>query len=73
MLLQIDEMRLKLNGLEEEVDNLGDALDIDGAINEIRELESKTAEEGFWNDIDATQKVLQKAKQLKDKVENFQN
>jgi peptide chain release factor 2 len=39
---------------------------------EIEELEQKAAEQGFWNDLENTQKVLQKTKGLKTKVEGFE-
>lgn len=39
--------------------------------NEIEELEQKCAEPGFWDNIENTQKVLQKVKSLKDKVETY--
>lgn len=40
--------------------------------DEIEELEQKAAEPEFWNDMENSQKVLQKTKALKDKVERFQ-
>jgi len=38
---------------------------------EIEELESKTSEPSFWNDMENSQKVLQKLKALKKKLESF--
>lgn len=35
---------------------------------EIAELEAEAAQEGFWDDLDNSQKVLQKTSRLKDKV-----
>jgi len=40
--------------------------------NEIEELEQRSAEPGFWNDIENSQKVLQRIKSLKSKVERYQ-
>lgn len=40
--------------------------------NEIEELEQKASEPDFWNDIENSQKVLQRIKNLKTKVERFQ-
>lgn len=40
--------------------------------DEITELEQKAAEPGFWDDIENSQKVLQRTKALKNKVEGFQ-
>lgn len=39
---------------------------------EIEELEKQQAAEGFWDDMEASSKVLQKTKQLKNKVEKFE-
>jgi len=37
------------------------------------ELEHKAAEQNFWNDIENSQKILQKTKAIKTKLERFQN
>lgn len=42
-------------------------------MSEIETLEAKAAEDGFWDDMENSQKVLQKTKQLKDKVQNYEN
>jgi len=39
---------------------------------EIEELENKAAEPGFWDDLENSQKVLQKTKTLKAKVERYE-
>lgn len=46
--------------------------DIAGLKAEIGELENKAAEPGFWNDLENSQKVLQKTKSLKSKVEKYE-
>jgi len=38
---------------------------------EIEELENKAAEPGFWDDLENSQKVLQKTKSLKTKVKSW--
>lgn len=45
--------------------------DIAGALEEIEVLEKQATVDGFWDDMEQSQKILQKTKQLKDKVENF--
>lgn len=44
-----------------------------GAQSEIEKLEEDSAKPDFWDDLENSQKVLQKTKQLKDKVEAFHN
>ncbi len=39
---------------------------------EIEELENKAAEPGFWDDMENSQKILQKTKGLKTKVERYE-
>ena len=39
---------------------------------EIEELENKAAEPGFWDDMENSQKILQKTKVLKTKVEHYE-
>ncbi len=70
-MLEYDEYRLELLGLEKDIADLKDSLDIAGALTEIETLEAKSAEPGFWDDMENSQKVLQKTKQLKDKVGNY--
>ena len=41
-------------------------------MKETEELEQKSAEAGFWDDMENSQKVLQKIKQLKDKVSKYE-
>lgn len=47
--------------------------DIAKVKNEIKELEEQSADPNFWNDMDNSQKVLQKTKALKEKVQRFEN
>lgn len=46
--------------------------DIPRLSDEIEELEQKAAEPNFWDDIENSQKVLQKTKALKARVEKYQ-
>ncbi len=71
-MLEYDEFRLQLQGLEKNITDLRNSLNIDGAISEIENLEAQSSEAGFWDDMENSQKVLQKTKQLKDKVERYE-
>ena len=59
-MLEYDEYRLELQGLEKDITDLKDSLDIAGALSEIETLEAKSAEPGFWDDMESSQKILQK-------------
>ena len=45
--------------------------DLDKISSEIKELEQKTMEDGFWNDTNTSSKVLQDIKSLKGKYNKF--
>ena len=70
-MLQFEEQRLRLEGYREEIADLGDALGIDMATKEIASLKEQSAAEGFWNDLAASQKILQRISQLKSRVADF--
>ena len=70
-MLEFDEYKVKLNNCKPELDVLRTALKLEPAQKEIEELEAASAREGFWNDVEKSQKVQKRLKNLKDKVENF--
>lgn len=46
---------------------------MDGAQKQIDELEKETMVEGFWDDLEKSQKILKKSKALKNKVESYES
>ena len=67
-LIEYDVYKQKLRELEPELDKLSAALDIDSARQEAERLEAETAQDGFWNDLERSQKVQMRLKQLQNKV-----
>jgi len=67
-LIEYDAYKQKLRDLRPELDKLSAALDIDSARQEAARLEDETAQDGFWNDLERSQKVQQRLKQLQNKV-----
>ena len=67
-LIEYDEYKQKLRDLGPELDKLSAALDIDSARQEAERLEAETAQDGFWNDLERSQKVQMRLKQLQNKV-----
>lgn len=49
----------------------GNLFDIASIGNQIEELEQKASEPDFWNDTENSQKILQKIKSLRSKVERY--
>ncbi len=72
MMIEFEEYKGKLNGLKPTLDSLRDALHLESAEKEIEELEGQSARDGFWNDVEKSQRVQKRLKQLKSKVENYQ-
>ena len=72
-MLELEELRLFLIGLEQEITNLAGALGIDRLKRQLEELEARTAAPEFWNDPENSQKVLQQTGQLKNKLTAYQN
>ncbi len=70
--IEYDSYKQKLGALEPELQKLANALDLDTVRREVEELEEKTADPNFWNDIAGSQKVLQRSKQLKNKLEQYE-
>ena len=67
-LIEYDEYKQKLRDLGPELDKLSAALDIESARQEAARLEEETAQDGFWNDLERSQKVQMRLKQLQNKV-----
>ncbi len=70
-MIEFEEYKGKLNGLKPTLDSLREALHLEAAEKEIEELEGQSALDGFWNDVENSQKVQKRLKQLKSKVENY--
>ncbi len=70
-MLEFEELKLKLEGMRPELDDLKDALKLDSVIAEVEVLENQAAGEGFWDDLENSQKILQKTSQLKAKIEKY--
>ena len=71
-MIEFEEYKGKLNCLKPTLDALRDALHLEAAEKEIEELEGQSARDGFWNDVENSQRVQKRLKQLKAKVENYE-
>ena len=67
-LIEYDVYKQKLRELGPELDKLSAALDIESARQEAQRLEDETAQDGFWNDLERSQKVQMRLKQLQNKI-----
>ena len=71
-MLQFEELRLELEGLEPEIRDLSEALGLKAMANEVAELDMKASEPGFWDDMEKSQKILQRSSMLKNKIESYE-
>jgi peptide chain release factor 2 len=71
-MLEFEEYKVKLNQQKPRLETIRQALKLDETRAEIEKLEAEAAAEGFWNDTQNSQKVLQRTKQLKNRVERFE-
>ena len=70
-MLEFEQLKARLTANEQEVRDLKDAIGYDRLKREIEELELKAAADGFWDDIENSQAVLQRTGKLKNKVETY--
>ncbi len=70
-MLEFEEQRLLLLESEPALKELRAALDVDALATELKELEEKSADPNFWEDLSASQSVLQRIRQVKDKILSY--
>ena len=70
-MLEFEELKLKLQGCHNELCDLKDALGYDAVKVNIAELEEKAAADGFWDDIENSQKILQQTSRLREKINKY--
>jgi peptide chain release factor 2 len=70
-MLQFEELKLSLQELYPDLEDLADSLGLEKMREEIAELDIKAAQPGFWDDMENSQKILQRSSMLKNKVEAY--
>ena len=73
MIVVLEEAKRRLVALEDVVKELGNQLRIEEAMERAAELERETMVQDFWNDAEKSSQKLREIKQLKDKVESYNN
>ena len=72
-MVEYEELRLRLLESEKTVENLKEALAVDNLKKEIADLEQESSKPDFWDDMENSQKVMQKIGSLKAKVASYEN
>ena len=71
-MLQFDELRLKLEGMEGELQNLSTSIGLAQLKREADELDAQASAPGFWDDMDTAKKITQKTAIIKGKIESYE-
>ena len=69
-IIEYDAYKHNIGSFGPRLEMLAAAVDLASARRELEELEEKTGDPNFWNDVYDTQKVHQRTKKLKNKIEN---
>ncbi len=72
-MIQFEELRLALTSREKDLKELSAALGFGQMKEEIARLDQTAADPNFWNDMAASQKVLQRASMLKNRVAQYES
>ena len=72
-MIQFDTFKQQLLAARPVFDQLKAAFDLDAGAEEIKALEEQSAQPGFWDDLENSQKTLQRIKRLKDKQSSYDN
>lgn len=67
----LDDLRVEMTSYRKEMTELADVLNIEPAKKRIAELNEQTAQDGFWDDLENSQKVLRETKSLERKIEKY--
>jgi len=71
-MLQFEELKRQLEEQEKALEDLGQALGLEKLREEVEMLEHKSAEPGFWDNMEQAQKITQRMAALKGKDEAYQ-
>jgi len=72
-MLELDELKLQLEALSPQVDEMYEACGIEKISKELEALEAKTADNGFWNDTENSKIILKQISDIKGKISRYNN
>lgn len=73
LIIALENAKYELTNFRENIEELGNALRIEELKAEVEELEKVTFEPDFWSNQENSTKILQKIKQMKSKIENYES
>jgi peptide chain release factor 2 len=70
-MIEFDEYKVRLNARKGDLDSLGRAYGLEEAGHELAQLEAEALADGFWNDLEASQRNQKRRKRLESKRASF--
>ena len=70
-MLQYEELKFELKQQLPALEELADALNLDGLRQEENTLQAQSAEPGFWDDIENSQKVQKRLSEIQSKLKKY--
>ena len=70
-MLEFEEYKVKLNNIKPTLKVLRSALKLEAAEKEIEELQTASKRDGYWNDVERSQKDQKRLKSLQAKCDNY--
>lgn len=72
-MIELEELKQRLQSSEKQIENLREALNIDTLTEEVKNLEEISAKPDFWDDMENSQKIMQKIGLLKAKIQSYES
>ena len=70
-MIDLDENSRLIEELKDKINKIYIDLKLESKVEELKQLESKTLEEGFWNNSNASNSVLKQIKDIKNKIKQY--
>ena len=67
----LDELRVTMSDYQKDMDELYEVLGVAAATERYNALQEEIAKEGFWDDLEHSQKVLQESKTLETRINSY--
>ncbi|MBS6445576.1 MAG: peptide chain release factor 2 [Ruminococcus sp.] len=67
----LDDLKNELVSYRKDINELSEVLNIENAKKEVNSLHIEMEQQDFWDDLENSQKVVQKSKNLENKIEHF--
>lgn len=71
-MLQFEEQKIRLSGLDKDIKDLGEALGLAYLKKEVESLEIQASAPNFWDNIEKAQEIQQRTSRLKEKVQKYE-